>query len=125
MERLRQITQEQLKKALSPIRRTLIWHGITVSVLTLLPLDDVPKFVRAVIDGCYSKTTQSFVPELKDFIFRMNVVSRYACVDLPTDLDELYTILYNTDLYDKLIEVINAGQLKALDEAVNTYIQKM
>jgi hypothetical protein len=121
MEKAKKITAEQLRAAnTAPTNRTVMWHGIAVTVRPMLPLAEVTQFVNSVMDSCYDKGRDMFVPDMKDFAFRVNVVSRYACVELPPSIEEQYAILYNTDIFDTIMSHINQPQIESIKDAINT-----
>lgn len=121
MEKIKKITVEQLRSANSaPSHRVIMWHGIAVTLRPLLPLVEVTQFVNSVMNSCYDKEHDVFVPDMKDFAFRVNTVSRYACVELPQDIEEQYSILYNTDIFDTILSHINKAQIESIREAINT-----
>ena len=121
MEKIKIITAEQLRSANSaPSHRIIMWHGIAVTLRPLLPLIEVTQFVNSVMNSCYDKEHDTFVPDMKDFAFRVNTVSRYACVELPQDIEEQYSVLYNTDIFDTILSHINKAQIESIREAINT-----
>lgn len=120
MEKVKKITAEQLRCANNvPSHRTVMWHGIAVTLRPLLPLVEVTQFVNSVMDSCYDKEHDVFVPDMMDFAFRVNAVSRYACVELPESIEEQYSILYNTDIFDTIVSYANAAQLQSIKDAIN------
>ena len=120
MEKVKKITAEQLRCANNaPSHRTVMWHGIAVTLRPLLPLVEVTQFVNSVMDSCYDKEHDVFVPDMMDFAFRVNAVSRYACVELPESIEEQYSILYNTDIFDTIVSHAHAAQLQAIKDAIN------
>lgn len=120
MEKVKKITAEQLRGANNaPSHRTVMWHGIAVTLRPLLPLVEVTQFVNSVMDSCYDKEHDVFVPDMIDFAFRVNAVSRYACVELPESIEEQYSILYNTDIFDTIVSYANAAQLQSIKDAIN------
>lgn len=121
----RKVSVEQLRKIGSaPASRTVMWHGIAVTVRTLLPFSETVQFVGSVLASCYDKSHDRFVPEMKDFAIRANTVLRYACVELPDDFEEQYALLYTTDIYDFVLSVINRPQLDSILETINICIRK-
>lgn len=121
MEKIKKITVEQLRSANSaPSHRVIMWHGIAMTLRPLLPLVEVTQFVNSVMNSCYDKEHDVFVPDMKDFAFRVNTVSRYACVELPQDIEEQYSVLYNTDIFDTILSHINKAQIESIREAINT-----
>lgn len=120
MEKVKKITAEQLRGANNvPSHRTVMWHGIAVTLRPLLSLVEVTQFVNSVMDSCYDKEHDVFVPDMMDFAFRVNAVSRYACVELPESIEEQYSILYNTDIFDTIVSYANAAQLQSIKDAIN------
>lgn len=75
--------------------------------------------INSVMDACYDKEHDVFIPEMKDFALRVNVVSRYACVDLPEDIAEQHSILYNTDIFDTIVAAVNTAQIETIKETLN------
>lgn len=121
MEKAKKITVEQLRLLnKTPTHRTILWHGNALTVRTLLSIEEISQFVNSVMGGCYDQLHDVFVPEMKDFGFRVNVVSRYACVELPDDIEEQYEILYNTDIYDTICAAVNSAQLTSIGNSIDT-----
>ena len=124
MEKDKKISSEQLLSQKKATKRIAMWHGIAVSVRTLLPIREVGLFVNSVMDGCYDVEHDAFIPEMMDFAFRVNVVTRYACVELPLDIEDQYEVLYNTDIFDTIVASINEAQLKSIRETINALMFK-
>ena len=94
--------------------KTVVWHGLNMTIRPLLTMQEVTQFVDSVMTTCHDKERDLFFPEMIDFAFRVNVVMRYACVKLPEDVDEQYRLVYATDLYETIRCKINQSQLNAL-----------
>lgn len=118
MEKIKKISVEQLRTHNKPSQRTILWHGIAVTIRYLLPIKEVTLLVNSVMDGCYDKAHDVFIPEMMDFAFRVNIVTRYACVDLPQDIEEQYEILYNTDIFDTIASAINTAQMQSIKDTI-------
>jgi len=124
MNKIKQITVDQLRATnTTPMSRTVMWHGRAVSVRTLLPVRELSQFINSVMSACYDDEHDVFVPEMMDFAFRVNVVSRYACVELPDDIEEQYVLLYNTDIYDSIVAAVNAAQLQSIEKTIGVLIK--
>lgn len=124
MEKAKRVSVEQLRSHNKPVCRTILWHGNAVTIRTLLPIKEVTLFVNSVMEGCYDIPHNAFIPEMMDFAFRVNVVTRYACVDLPTDIEEQYEIIYNTDIFDTIVASINVAQLQSIRDTINALMFK-
>ena len=97
---------------------------MAVTVRPLLPVGEVSKFVNSVMGACYDQTNDIFIPEMMDFAFRANTVMRYACVELPADVEEQYAVLYNTGLFSAVMSVINEAQISSIKEAIMVCISR-
>lgn len=117
------ITAEQLlRESNAPSTTTMLWRGHPVTITPLLPLSEVTQFVNSVMSGCYNDKLDAMMPEMKDFGFRVNAIMRYAHVDMPDDIDKQYEIVYNTDIFEKVISHVNAAQLRSIEDAIDVCI---
>lgn len=120
MEKVKIITAEQLLSAdTKPSHKTLMWHGHAVTVRYLIPLIEVTQFINSVMNSCYDKEHDLFMPDMMDFAFRVNVVSRYASVELPGDINKQYSVLYNTDIFDVIVSNVNSSQIKSIRDSID------
>ena len=120
----KKITPDQLRAMnTASLSRTIMWHGKAISVRTLLPIHEVSLFVNSVMSACYDVEHEVIIPEMMDFAYRVNVVSRYACVELPDDIEEQYVLLYNTDIYDTIIAAVNTAQLQSIEKTIGILIR--
>ena len=121
------ITSEQLKQLIKenePFNmKTIDWRGMPLTVRTFIPLKEVIDFTNNVRDNCFDEKSNRFVLEMVDFAFRVNVVLRYSCAELPKETEAQYYILYNTDLFDTIAEAINSTQLKSIYETIKRYMK--
>ena len=74
--------------------------------------------MKDCIGDDYSK---SFM--LLDFSFRVNIINAYAYVDLPTDIDTLYYIIYASDLFEIVYKRTNPAQIDAILESARLILQ--
>lgn len=101
---------------------TIIWNGRQITVTRLLPFRDVSQFINAVMDLCFDTEHEIAVPEAADFAIRLNVLMRYAGIMMTNDIEEQYRIVYESGLYEAVIEVINTAQLEAIRQTVQTCV---
>lgn len=109
----------RIAKSMNLAPKIVQWRSKRIAVRPLLSLSEMMQVVNNVMDACIDRETGYFVPETLDFALRVNVVSMYACVELPEDISLQYTLLYATDLYDTIAANVNKGQLEAIKNAVN------
>lgn len=109
--------------------KTILWHGYATTVRMMLSLEEVTQFIDSVIDTYHISGglayPDRFFPENIDFAFRVNTVMRYACIDLPEELEDQYAVMYATDLFDVVSSNVNQAQLKAIRQAIDYYIARL
>ena len=86
------------------------WNGLEIEVKTCLEAADAMGFVNDF-------------PEALDIAERRETVLRYANIDLPEDPVSLYKVLYCTDLYSVISELVDWDQLNTLWGNVDTRIE--
>lgn len=101
---------------------TIQWHEAEVKVRRSLPLMDVLAFVDDVVGSCFHEQ-YGFMPEVKDFAIKSNILSRYANFTLPDNLEHRYQMVYCTDAVDTVCGAINTTQLEEIIDAIEDKIQ--
>ncbi len=115
------LTGEETEKIACSINtnpKIISWRAKRIVVRPLLSFGETIQIVNNVIDSCVDKSTGYFVPETLDFALRFHIVSMYASVEMPEDIDLQYTLLYATDLYDAIVNNVNKSQIEAIKNAV-------
>jgi len=113
---LRRITGVSQKQ-----NKSVHWHTATIIVKQLLSIREFIDVVRKIIADC--KTQDGEVElELLDFATRVNIIAYYAFIDLPKDIDELYYVVYASDLYDVVCSVANKEQVNSIKNAISMII---
>lgn len=95
------------------------WSGIDITVTKSLALADMLQFCNDVVKTCTNPENGGYMPELKDFAIRMNVVEMYSNVKLPDNLEHKYYILINSGLVETILENINSSQYFELIESID------
>lgn len=98
------------------------WHEAEVKVRRSLPLADVLAFVDEVVESCFHEQ-YGYMPEVRDFAIKSNVLSRYANFSLPDNLEHRYQMVYFTDAVDVVCEAINTTQLQEIVDAIDDKIE--
>ena len=97
------------------------WHTATIVVKQFISLSEYVDIVRKIISDCKTDDN-NIATELIDFSIRVNIISSYSFVDLPKDIDELYYIVYASDLFDTVCSVANKEQVKTLISTVMSMV---
>ena len=101
--------------------KTIHWHTATIVVKQILPIDEYIETIHKIITDCRTKEDNVAV-ELLDFSIRANIVSSYAFIELPDDIEELYYVLYASDLYNVICSNINRCQVDSIINTVRTIL---
>lgn len=103
------------------------WNGLEIIVKKFLPLKEMLGFVDSVTKTCFPGDNNNYVPEVKDFAIKSNILERYANFNLPNNLDHRYELIYATDAVDIVLKQVDMQQfneiLKAIDAKVNHIAQ--
>lgn len=93
------------------------WCGTEVIVKHTISFTDMMEFVHNAAESCFSESG-AYVPEVMDFAIKSNILSRYANFALPDDLEHRYSLIYRSDIVDKVCEHINNEQLHEIIDAI-------
>ena len=97
--------------------KKVMWHSTELIIKPLLSVDEYINVIQRIINDCSTPQGECVV-ELIDFSLRRNVVSAYAFVDYPDDIDDLYYILYASDLFETVRKHINDSQYDAITNTI-------
>ena len=89
------------------------WHGKIISIKNLLSRDEYIKLIHDIGDMCISQDG-NFVPEMLDFSVKLNIIINYALVEMPDDLDDIYELIYYSDLYNAVLKNISKSQVNSV-----------
>ena len=101
---------------------TIEWHDAQLRVKYALSLTDMLAFVDDVVGSCFHDKL-GYMPEVKDFAIKTNILSRYANVSLPDNLEHRYQLVYMTDAVDAVCAAIDGTQLQEIVNSINSKIR--
>lgn len=101
---------------------TIEWHDAQLRVKYALPLTDMLAFVDDVVGSCFHDKL-GYMPEVKDFAIKTNILSRYANFSLPDNLEHRYQLVYMTDAVDAVCAAIDGTQLQEIVNSINSKIR--
>ena len=87
-----------------------------------LSLTDMLAFVDDVVGSCFHDKL-GYIPEVKDFAIKTNILSRYANFSLPDNLEHRYQLVYMTDAVDAVCAAIDGTQLQEIVNSINSKIR--
>ena len=101
--------------------RTFDWEDKTIEVKRFLPFDDAIAYVNSVVSGCLDEDN-NYMPEALDFVRRYEFINFYTNISLPKNTSAMYKILYGTELYNDVCELVDLDQVDVLWSAINDRI---
>lgn len=101
---------------------TIEWHDAQLRVKYALSLTDMLAFVDDVVGSCFHDKL-GYMPEVKDFAIKTNILSRYANFSLPGNLEHRYQLVYMTDAVDAVCAAIDGTQLQEIVNSINSKIR--
>ena len=101
---------------------TIEWHDAQLRVKYALSLTDMLAFVDDVVGSCFHDKL-GYMPEVRDFAIKTNILSRYANFSLPDNLEHRYQLVYVTDAVDAVCAAIDGTQLQEIVNSINSKIR--
>lgn len=102
--------------------RVFCWHEAEVRVKYDLSLAEMLAFVDEVVKSCFHDKL-GFLPEVKDFAVKGNILTRYANFSLPDNLEHRYQLIYGTNAVDAVCEEIDTDQLAEIVNSIDKKIR--
>lgn len=96
------------------------WHDRDLIVRQFLPVEEYVELVQHILQDSTSPEHE-IVPELIDFAIRKNIVSAYAFVELPEDINNVFYMLYASDIFHTVCSVANEEQVESVIRSVMLY----
>ena len=103
--------------------KTLSINDVEVQIKRFLSLAEVQEMVNTVVEVCVDTETGEYIPEVKDFLIRLETVSLYSNVTLPNDVEKQYVLLYSTHAFDAILDNIDTTQFKIILDAIDEKIK--
>lgn len=113
---------EQVMKDTYTHSSTVDWNGVEITIINTLPMKEMLTFVDNVVKSCFTQDTLTYIPEVKDFAIKSNLVEMYTNVSLPSNLATRYDLIYRTDLVETILKSINIAQYSEMFAAIEDKI---
>jgi hypothetical protein len=94
-----------------------------IAVQKTLSLQQALAFIKNTVSMVIDTETGEYMPEVCDFALKLNVILSYADIPIPKDLEKAYKVVYESNLYDSVMNVINSEQYYILEDAVSDRVQ--
>lgn len=98
------------------------WFDNEITIRRTLPITDMLAFVNDVVSNC-CYDGEGYTPEVKDFIIKSNILTKYANFNLPNNLEHCYALVYGTDAVDVVLKHVNKAQLQDILNSIDSKIE--
>lgn len=121
MAKMKKISVNAFEKAMKDTytpTETFDWNGIEVTVKKNLSLKEMLEFVDSVVKSCFTKDTNTYMPEIKDFAIKVCILEKYANFTMPRSVESQYALIYNTDAVECVLNHIDVRQFCEINTAI-------
>ena len=102
---------------------TIEWNGLQVVIKKNLSLEEMMTFANSVVKSCFDQASGAYMPEVKDFAIRANVLDMYTNFTLPKDLSKQYDMVIRSGAVEMVLNYINYTQFNELVKAIDSKLQ--
>lgn len=100
--------------------RKVVWHTAELWVRTLLDTQGYNNLISSIVEYC-GRVDDAVELAMVDFATKLNIIIAYALVDLPDDIDDMYRVIYDSDLFKTVCTNVNSNQIQSVLNFVNAY----
>lgn len=102
--------------------KKVIWHTSELVIKSFLTIKEYFDTINNILMDCADK--DGFVVyEMVDFATKLNIIISYALIELPDDIDELYYIAYESDLFKTICATANKDQIDSIVLSVDMCVR--
>lgn len=128
MAKMKKISVNAFEKAMKDTytpTETFDWNGIEVTVKKNLSLKEMLEFVDSVVKSCFTKDTNAYMPEIKDFATKVCILEKYANFTMPRNVETQYTLIYQTDAVERVLGYVNPQQFNEICVAIAKKVENL
>lgn len=100
--------------------RKIRWHSVDIYVKKTLTMAEYMDVVDHIVSDCRAEDGEPLI-SLIDFATKLNIIMAYSLIELPKDMNLLWHIIYDTDLYETVCEQVNAKQVDSIIKSISLY----
>lgn len=97
-------------------------QDVCMLVTKTISIEDALELVGNIVSACVDTDEVEYTPEGYGTIVRREVLTKYANIEMPDDIDAVYKLVWQSGLYERVYELINKEQLNDLLESANMRI---
>lgn len=103
---------------------TVDWNGVQITVTKVLSLKQVLTFVNNIVKLCFDDE-MNYMPEVKDFAIKSNILELYGNFELPKNAEKRYDLIYRSDAVEVIMEYIDSDQLREIVRSADEKMKHM
>lgn len=88
--------------------------SVEMHVKRFIGFDEFTNAVNNIVNACFNQETGEVNYEAVDFVERAEIIERYTDYQLPDDVRDAFTTLYETNIYENARKNIDEGQIVRL-----------
>lgn len=104
---------------------TIEWHGQEIIVKRNLSFKEMMEFVDSVTKTCFTLSTNTYMPEVKDFAVKSNILEKYANFALPNNLEHRYELIYSSDAVETVLNCVSHQQFNEIMASIDAKINNL
>lgn len=123
-EEIKKISVNAFDKALNNFEQKVVtkrWLDNDLVIKNTLSLSEMLEFVNDVVSSCFQDES-GYMPELKEFVIKCNILTKYANFRLPENLEHRYKLVYTTDAVSTVLDEVNKTQFDEILAAISDKI---
>ena len=93
---------------------TITMDDMTIEVKKRLDMKHALQFVQDIVSTCFDEEEATYIPEIFDAAIRIGTLMHYAGFDVPKDAGKAFAVVYETDLFDRILTIIDKKQFEEL-----------
>lgn len=124
-KKIQKISVNAMDEIMKPYKtvETVEWNGLQVVIKKNLSLEEMMTFANSVVKSCFDQASGAYMPEIKDFAIRANVLDMYTNFTLPKDLSKQYEMVIQSGAVEMVLNNINCMQFNELVKAIDAKLQ--
>ena len=87
---------------------------VTIEVKKRLDMKQSLQFVQDIVSTCFDEEEATYIPEIFDAAIRIGTLMHYAGFDVPKDAGKAFSVVYDTDIFDRILAIIDKKQFEEL-----------
>ena len=100
------------------------FSGMKIQVKPTLNIDEANRFVSQIVDSIVGMEDMTYTPEYFDFVVNIAILENYAGFEMgDCPADQMYSLVYNTQLLDQIIPLIDNKQFRELRDGARERIK--